>query len=49
MIINPWGTILAQLAQEEGILCCEIDKTITESIREKMPVINHARKDLFKF
>lgn len=46
-IINPWGTILAQAADCETTILAELDFKLLAGIREKLPALNHRRRDLF--
>lgn len=43
MIVSPWGEVLDQLAEGEGIACAEIDLDKMEKIRREMPLMNHQR------
>lgn len=43
MVISPWGAILEELPEGEGIVCADIDLAEVERIRREMPVINHQR------
>lgn len=47
MIINPYGEVLSQLSQEEGILWADIDNEIVESCRETYPFFPDRREDLY--
>lgn len=38
IIVSPWGEILAEQAEGEGIISCAVDLTDIRSIREQMPV-----------
>ena len=42
-IIDPWGRVLAEKAQGEGVLLAERDSAEQASIRARMPVVNHRR------
>ena len=41
MIIDPWGTILADAGTEEGIAVAEIDPARIKEIRQRIPSLNH--------
>ena len=41
VLINPWGDILVQAADEEGVLIGEIDLTKLHETRKRMPVSEH--------
>ncbi|KAH0944469.1 hypothetical protein HN011_007300 [Eciton burchellii] len=47
MVIDPWGTILAQCAEKTGVAVAEIDLAILENIRKNMPCEKHRRTDLY--
>lgn len=47
MIIDPWGTVLAQCAEKIGIAVAEIDLDLLAKIRKNMPCKEHRRKDLY--
>jgi predicted amidohydrolase len=42
-IIDPWGTVIAQLEDEVGVVTADINLTMIDDIRSRMPVQNHAR------
>lgn len=43
MIIDPWGKILAQVAEGEGYAIAEIDLAYLNQIRERMPIKDHLK------
>ncbi len=43
MVISPWGEILDQLAEGQGVVSAEIDLAEVERIRREMPIANHQR------
>lgn len=43
MIVDPWGTILAQVADGEGIALAELDFDRQERLRRELPALGHAR------
>lgn len=47
MVVNPWGTVLSELDQEEGVLCTDIDLGFIEEIRKQLPVTVGRRNDLY--
>ncbi|KAG5329010.1 NFT1 protein, partial [Acromyrmex heyeri] len=47
MIVDPWGTIIAQCTDKLGIAMAEIDLTLLEKIRKDMPCEQHRRNDLY--
>jgi len=42
-IIDPWGTVLASLGDEEGIALAEIDLARVSEIRTRLPALQHRR------
>ena len=48
MIIDPWGTIVAQCRDGEGIAVAEIDADWQASVRARMPVWQHRRPELMQ-
>jgi len=43
MVVDPWGTILDELANGSGIVGAEIDLQLVRRIRERFPSISHRR------
>ena len=41
MIIDPWGTILADAGTEPGMVLAELDPSVIEDIRRKLPSLKH--------
>jgi nitrilase len=42
-IIDPWGTVIAELEDEVGVVTADINLNMIDDIRARMPVQNHAR------
>ncbi len=42
-IIDPWGEVLAELADEEGFIVADIDRERIAKLRRNMPVLDHRR------
>lgn len=47
MVINPWGTAVEELQQEEGCICCTIDTDEVKELRKNFPLISDRRDDNF--
>lgn len=47
MVIDPWGTIIAQCGEKTGIAVAAIDLDLLQQIRKNMPCENHRRTDLY--
>jgi deaminated glutathione amidase len=43
MIVDPWGVVLAQVADEPGFALAELDFTRQDGIRARLPVLSHRR------
>lgn len=47
MVIDPWGRILGELEQSEGILYADIDLKLVEDTRRKIPSLKNRRTDIY--
>jgi predicted amidohydrolase len=45
MIVDPWGTVIAQAADRVGIVTAELDLARVRSIRRQIPVLANRRPD----
>jgi len=43
MIVDPWGTVLAQVPRGTGFVCCPLDGEFQGSVRRNFPTIEHRR------
>jgi predicted amidohydrolase len=43
MIVDPWGTILAEVPRGTGVICGRMDADYLQSVRRNFPVIAHRR------
>ena len=41
MLIDPWGNIVNQLANHEGVVIGDIDTQKVQSVRSKLPALRH--------
>lgn len=41
MIIDPWGRVLAEIDKGEGVILAEIDPTLIQSVRTRLPALAH--------
>lgn len=44
MIINPWGEIIAEIKEEEGIITADITLEELTKVRESIPALNNMRE-----
>ncbi|XP_031558417.1 deaminated glutathione amidase-like [Actinia tenebrosa] len=47
MVVDPWGTVIAQCHEETGLCVAEIHHQYIKQVREQMPVWSHRRTDLY--
>ena len=47
MIIDPWGTVLADAGVQEGAAIAPVDTSRVESIRNQMPCLKHRKTNFF--
>jgi predicted amidohydrolase len=47
MIVDPWGSVIAQVVDGTGIAVAEIDLDHLKSVRQRMPVMAHRRPDIY--
>ncbi|MFM2067609.1 MAG: hypothetical protein RLZZ584_2518 [Pseudomonadota bacterium] len=43
MVVDPWGRVLAELAEGEGVVCATLDTTVTTQVRSQLPALQHRR------
>jgi nitrilase len=43
MVVDPWGTVLAQVPRGTGFVCCPLDREFQGSVRRNFPTIEHRR------
>jgi deaminated glutathione amidase len=43
MIVDPWGTIVARLGDEEGVATAELDGVELARVRRELPALTHVR------
>lgn len=41
MIIDPWGSIIAELENEPGFIVAEFDREVLEDVRKRLPSLRH--------
>ncbi|XP_018427056.1 PREDICTED: nitrilase homolog 1 [Nanorana parkeri] len=47
MVVDPWGTVVAQCRDGPGVCYAEIDLAYLHRVRREMPVQSHRRADLY--
>jgi omega-amidase len=48
MIIDPWGEVIAEAGEEEGILTAEIDLDLVDDVRSRIPIFEDRRPAIYK-
>jgi nitrilase len=43
MVVDPWGTVLAQVPRGTGFICCPLDREFQGTVRRNFPTIQHRR------
>jgi len=43
MVIDPWGKVLCELAEGEGVIVAYLSKKYLEQIRQSLPALQHCR------
>jgi nitrilase len=46
MIVDPWGEVLAQQEEGEGVVLAEMDREALLRVREQLPALRHRRNPL---
>lgn len=47
IVTDPWGSVVAEMAEEEGILTAELDFDKTAQVRKQLPLLQHRRTDFY--
>ena len=47
MIVDPWGTIVAQCREDVDVCVAEIDLNYLQEVRKRIPCEKHRRTDLY--
>lgn len=44
LVVDPWGEILAEVADDEGFACADLDPARLEEVRSRLPSLRHRRR-----
>lgn len=47
MVIDPWGVVLAQAPDGEGIAVADLDFDALDDVRRRLPALSHRRGDVY--
>ena len=48
ILTDPWGQVMGQLDEKEGILTGEIDLEYEDAVRQQLPLLAHRRMDVYR-
>ncbi len=48
IVTDPWGSVVEQLDETEGILTVELDFDRVTQVRQQLPILQHRRTDLYQ-
>ena len=49
MVVDPWGTVIAQAPDRVGIISAELDTERVASVRRQIPVLANRRPEAYRF
>jgi predicted amidohydrolase len=49
LIVDPWGTVLAQAPDEETVISAELDRARLRWVREKLPSLKNRQADAYRW
>ncbi len=47
LVVDPWGKEVCVLGEKEEVAICEIDLSLIERVRKKIPVLSDRREDVY--
>ncbi|MFC4768592.1 carbon-nitrogen family hydrolase [Effusibacillus consociatus] len=47
MVVDPWGEVLFEAGEEEGIFHVKIDLDLVDSVRKRIPIFEDRRTDMY--
>ena len=48
IVVDPWGDVVHQMDEKEGVAICEIDLDYAEKVRNKIPLLTARRTDVYE-
>ncbi len=48
LIVSPWGDVIKEMDEKEGVMITEIDLEYVEKIRKQLPLLSARRTDLYE-
>ena len=46
-VVDPWGTVIAELDEKEGVIVVEMDLKRISDVRQQLPILSGQRDDLY--
>jgi nitrilase len=43
MLIGPWGEVISQLPEGEGVVCGDVDTDFLAEVRQSLPALKHRK------
>jgi predicted amidohydrolase len=47
MIVDPWGLVLAEMPDGDGLAVADLDFARLEEVRARLPALRHRRPDVY--
>ncbi len=47
-VVDPWGKVISQADEKEGIIYGEVDLDMVKKIRKELPLLQHRRSDIYE-
>jgi len=47
MVVDPFGRIIAEMGEREGLEVVELDPKIVSDVREKLPLLKNRRAEVY--
>ncbi len=47
LVVDPWGKVLHQLDEKQGVCLTELDLALVDQVREQLPLLKHRRTDVY--
>ena len=49
LVVDPWGTVLAQAPDEETVISAELDRAWLEEVRRRLPSLSQRRPEAYRW
>jgi predicted amidohydrolase len=47
MVVDPFGRVLIEMGEREGLEVVDLDLAVVNKVREKLPLLKHRRADIY--